>query len=99
MVAFLHGACTTWLRFMSEFSDDGAIAKATPEQIERAWMESTNDLCESAFGMFRQDSNVNPNMALMQYNARKMFKFNGKSDFLRKLGPKMRQFLRKVTRT
>ncbi|KAF8059554.1 hypothetical protein FPV67DRAFT_1709185, partial [Lyophyllum atratum] len=99
MVAFLRGARITWLRFMSEFRDDGALAKASPEQVERAWMESTNDLCESAFGMFRQDSKMNPSISLEQYNARKMFKFNRTSEFLRKLGPEMRQFLRKVTRT
>ncbi|KAF5387971.1 hypothetical protein D9615_000852 [Tricholomella constricta] len=99
MVAFLCGARVTWLRFMSEFADDGALAKATPEQIERAWMESTNDLCESAFGMFRQDSKANPNISLEHYNARKMFKFNGTSEFLRKMGPEMRAFLRRVTRT
>ncbi|KAG5647074.1 hypothetical protein DXG03_001444 [Asterophora parasitica] len=40
-------ARTAWLRFMLEFADDAPLAKATPEQIERAWMESTNDLPET----------------------------------------------------
>ncbi|KAF9003189.1 hypothetical protein BDZ89DRAFT_901335, partial [Hymenopellis radicata] len=98
MVAFLRGARETWLRFMSEFEEGGALAGASPENIERAWMESTNDLCESAFGMFRQCTKISPTISLAQYNARKMFKFNNTSEYLRKLGPKMRAFLRRITR-
>ncbi|THU79225.1 hypothetical protein K435DRAFT_698291 [Dendrothele bispora CBS 962.96] len=98
LIAFLKGARETWLRFSSEYADGGAISKATSEQIERAWMESTNDLCEGDFATFRQASRRNPTMSLVQYNSRKMFKKNGTSDYIRTLSPEMRQFLRKITR-
>ncbi|KAJ7189687.1 hypothetical protein GGX14DRAFT_382964, partial [Mycena pura] len=98
LIAFLTAAKETWLRFAEEFSPDGRLAAATFEQIERAWMEVTNDLCESSFGMFRQTAKANPTMTLSQHNARAMYKFNGTSDYLRKLGPGMRAFLRRITR-
>ncbi|THV05863.1 hypothetical protein K435DRAFT_744526 [Dendrothele bispora CBS 962.96] len=98
LVAFLKAARETWLRFTSEYAEDGAISKATPEQIERAWMESTNDLCEGNFAEFRQSSRRNPTLSISQYNSRKMFKINGTSEFIRSLSPEMRRFLRKITR-
>ncbi|KAH7874175.1 uncharacterized protein C8R40DRAFT_1171670 [Lentinula edodes] len=50
LIHFLKKAKESWLRFMSEFEGGGALSRATPEQIERAWMEKTNDLNEGAFG-------------------------------------------------
>ncbi|KAJ7200031.1 hypothetical protein GGX14DRAFT_572464 [Mycena pura] len=98
LVAFLVSAKVTWLRFSEEFSPDGRLASATLEQIERAWMEATNDLCEGSFGTFRQSSKMNPAMSLHQHNSRAMYKFNQTSDYLRALGPEMRAFLRRITR-
>ncbi len=49
LVSFCTGALETWERFTSEFLAGGAIDTATTEQIESAWMESTNDLNEGAF--------------------------------------------------
>ncbi|KAJ4501707.1 hypothetical protein C8R41DRAFT_928430 [Lentinula lateritia] len=99
LVHFLKKAKESWLRFMSEFEEGGALSRATPEQIERAWMEKTNDLNEGAFGSYRQTSRMNPTMSLDQYNARQMYKFNQTSAYLHTLSPEMRQWLRKITRT
>ena len=54
---------------MSEFEAGSPLSKATLEQIERAWMDKTNDLNKAAFGMFRQLARVNPTMSLAQYNS------------------------------
>ncbi|KAJ3780625.1 hypothetical protein GGU10DRAFT_380399 [Lentinula aff. detonsa] len=97
LVDFLMNAKVVWLRFSSEFEPGGAVANATPEQIERAWMLKTNDLNGSAFGMFRQAAKHNPTMSLAQYNSRKMYKLNQTSQFLCSLTPKMRKFLREIT--
>ncbi|KAJ3830598.1 hypothetical protein F5880DRAFT_1468091, partial [Lentinula raphanica] len=87
-----------WRRFMSEFEDGGLLSSATSEQIDRAFMEKTNDLNESAFGIYRQASRRNPTMSLVQHNSCQMYKFNQTSTFLRNLSPEMRQWLRKITR-
>ncbi|KAH7871962.1 uncharacterized protein C8R40DRAFT_1053615 [Lentinula edodes] len=99
LVHFLKRAKDSWLRFISEFEEGGSLSRATPEQIERAWMEKTNDLNEGAFRTYRQTSRANPTLSLTQYNARQMFKFNQTSAYLRTLNPAMRQWLRKITRT
>ncbi|KAE9385516.1 hypothetical protein BT96DRAFT_840599 [Gymnopus androsaceus JB14] len=98
LVHMLKRARDTWLRFSSEFEEEGAISLLTPEQIERAFMEKTNDLNEGEFGTYRQTSRDNPTMTVAQYNARQMFKFNQTSSYLRSLSPQMRQWLRKITR-
>ncbi|KAE9392032.1 hypothetical protein BT96DRAFT_1000732 [Gymnopus androsaceus JB14] len=92
---FLKNAKVVWLRFSSEFEPGGALANATPKQIERAWMLKTNNLNESAFGMFRQSAKHNLTMSLAQYNSWKMYKLNRTSEFLHSLSPKMRKFLQK----
>jgi len=94
----LEGAKVVWIQFTSEFRSDGALRNATPEQIENAFMEATNDLCEHDFGVFRQFSRVCPTISLVQYNARKMYQANRTSGYLRSLSPAMRKFLRKITR-
>ncbi|KAJ3983364.1 hypothetical protein F5890DRAFT_1413898, partial [Lentinula detonsa] len=85
-------------RFMSEFNEDGALSHATPEHIERAFMEKTNDFNEAAFGMYRQTARVNPTISPAQYNSRQMYKFNNTSNFLHSLSPKMHAWLRRITR-
>ncbi|KAK7034159.1 hypothetical protein R3P38DRAFT_3351366 [Favolaschia claudopus] len=97
-VTMLMGARVAWKRFSGEYTEDGAIAQATDEQMERAQMEKTNDRCESSFGVFRQEAKANPNMSLEVHNARQMFKFNKTSEYLRKLSPALRKFLRRVVR-
>ncbi|KAJ7620336.1 hypothetical protein FB45DRAFT_1033014 [Roridomyces roridus] len=98
LVAFLIGARATWIKFSKEFAPGGALEKATPEQIEEAWLSVTNDLCESSFGTWRQQSKANPTLSIHQHNARQMYKFNNTAEFLRSLSPDMRKFLRGVTR-
>ncbi|KAJ7649623.1 hypothetical protein FB45DRAFT_730809 [Roridomyces roridus] len=98
LVAFLIGARDKWIDFSEEFSPDGALAGATLEQIARAWMRMTNDLCEGEFGTWRQSAKANPSLSVVQHNSRQMYKFNNTSEYLRALGPEMRKFLRKVTR-
>ncbi|KAJ3845161.1 hypothetical protein F5878DRAFT_571952 [Lentinula raphanica] len=97
-VYFLKKARVVWLRFMSEFEEGSALSSATPEQIDRAFMEKTNDLNESAFGIYRQSSRRNPTMSITQHNSRQMYKFNQTSTFLHSLTPELRQWLRKITR-
>ncbi|KAJ3862512.1 hypothetical protein EV359DRAFT_65570 [Lentinula novae-zelandiae] len=99
LVHFLKRAKDSWLRFISEFKEGGSLSCATPEQIECAWMEKTNDLNEGAFGTYRQTSHANPTLSLTQYNAQQMFKFNQTSAYLHTLNPAMRQWLRKITCT
>ncbi|KAK6981256.1 hypothetical protein R3P38DRAFT_3234525 [Favolaschia claudopus] len=94
----LMGARVAWIRFSGEYTEDGAIAEATEEQMDRAQMEKTNDRCESSFGVFRQEAKANPNMSLEIHNARQMVKFNKASEYLRKLSPALRKFLRRVVR-
>jgi hypothetical protein len=97
-VAFLEGARETWSRFIEEFAENGAIWNASDNNIERAWMEVTNDLNESSFGIFRQVAKTNPNIALDTHNSRQMFKFNATGAYIRSLSPALRKFLRKITR-
>ncbi|KAJ3987892.1 hypothetical protein F5890DRAFT_1404170 [Lentinula detonsa] len=98
LIYFMKASCVVWLRFMSEFEEGGEISCATQEQIDRAFMEKTNDLNEAAFGMYHQTACVNPTISLSQYNSRQMYKFNGTSDFLQSLSPEMCRWLRKITR-
>ncbi|KAK0184073.1 hypothetical protein F5146DRAFT_1106155 [Armillaria mellea] len=63
----------TWERFTSEFLAGGAINTATSEQMEHAWMESTNDLNEGAFGNWRQTAQIQPNMSLNYFNALQIY--------------------------
>ncbi|KAJ3861927.1 hypothetical protein EV359DRAFT_46190, partial [Lentinula novae-zelandiae] len=91
LIHFLKKAKESWLQFMSEFEEGGALSRATPEKIERAWMEKTNDLNEGAFRSYRQTSRANPTLSLVQYNAQQMYKFNQTSSYLHTLSPAMRQ--------
>ncbi|KAK7027200.1 hypothetical protein R3P38DRAFT_2527033 [Favolaschia claudopus] len=42
----LMGARVAWKRFSGECSDEGDIAAATEDQMDRAQMEKTNDRCD-----------------------------------------------------
>ncbi|KAJ3973309.1 hypothetical protein EV361DRAFT_843701 [Lentinula raphanica] len=98
LIHFLQKARTVWHCFMSEFEAGRPLSVATEEQIERAYMEKTNDLNESAFGIWRQTNRHNPTLSVKQHNSRQMYKFNRTSEFLRTLSPEMRQWLWKVAR-
>ncbi|KAJ3747077.1 hypothetical protein DFH05DRAFT_1457516 [Lentinula detonsa] len=98
LIYFLRSSQVVWLRFMSEFDEYGALSHATPEQIEHAFMEKTNNLNEAAFGMYKQTARVNPTISLSQYNSRQMYKFNNTSNFLHSLSPEMHAWLQRITR-
>ncbi len=98
LVSFCTGALETWERFTSEFLAGGAIDTATLEQIECAWMESTNDLNEGAFGNWRQAARLQPNMSLDYFNALQMYRKNGASSYLKSLTPEEHKALRKLIR-
>ncbi|KAJ7702874.1 hypothetical protein B0H14DRAFT_2234033, partial [Mycena olivaceomarginata] len=83
MVAMLKAARETWVRFSSEFEEGGDIARATTSQRLRAWMQKTNDFCESDFGIFRQASRKNPNLSLVVHNSREMYARNGTSTYIK----------------
>ncbi|PBK79532.1 hypothetical protein ARMGADRAFT_879844, partial [Armillaria gallica] len=85
LVSFYTGALETWERFTFEFLAGGAIDTATTEQIESAWMESTNDLNEDAFGNWQQAACIQPNMSLNYFNTLQMYKKNGASSYLKSL--------------
>ncbi|KAJ3774381.1 hypothetical protein FB446DRAFT_639948 [Lentinula raphanica] len=101
LVHFLKSARVSWVRFSSKLLPGEPLypGQFSAEQLERAWMEKTNNLNEAAFGMFRQTARMTPTISIQQYNARKMYKMNSTSSFLRTLGPDMRKFLRKIART
>jgi hypothetical protein len=48
----------------------------TPENIEHAWLEATNDGNESELGIFRQAAKSAPNMSLAYHSAMRMYKAN-----------------------
>ncbi|KAK6984594.1 hypothetical protein R3P38DRAFT_2575671, partial [Favolaschia claudopus] len=74
-------ARVAWKRSSGEYSDEGDIAAATGDQMDRAQIEKTNDRCESSFGAFRQEAKISPNMSLEIHNSRQMYKFNRTSDY------------------
>ncbi len=98
MQAFCTGALSTWDRFTSEFDVNGALASATPEDIERAWMEATNEINEGNFGELRQGAKGSPTTSLPYHNALKMYKKNGTSYYLRALSPAERRGIRVIVR-
>ncbi len=96
LVSFCTGALETWERFTFEFLAEGAIDTTTTEQIESAWIESTNDLNEGAFGNWQQAARIRPNMSLNYFNALQMYKKNGASSYLKSLTPEEHKALRKL---
>ncbi|KAJ7788783.1 hypothetical protein B0H14DRAFT_2316510, partial [Mycena olivaceomarginata] len=98
MVALLKAARESWVHFSSEYKEGGDIAKATAVQRLRAWMEKTNDFCESDFGIFRQASRKNPNLSLVVHNSRQMYARNGTAAYIKQCSPAIRRFLRRMAR-
>ncbi|KAJ7131749.1 hypothetical protein C8R43DRAFT_895756 [Mycena crocata] len=98
IVQLCQGELDAWARFDTEWRPDGAIAKLTPENIERAWIEATNDGNESELGGLRQGSRPAPNMSLPYYSALRMYKANNTSDFLKSMSVNDRQLIRAQVR-
>ncbi|KAJ7469882.1 hypothetical protein B0H11DRAFT_1654726, partial [Mycena galericulata] len=94
VVAYCKGALATWHRFDTEWDDEGPIAKLSPDNIERAWLEVTNDGNESELGIFRQAAKSAPNMSLAYHSAMRMYKANKTSEFLPTLSAQDRQAIR-----
>jgi hypothetical protein len=94
VVAYCKGALETWPRFDTEWSDDGPISKLSPENIERAWLEVTNDGNESELGILRQAAKSAPNMSLAYHSALQMYKANKTSEYIKTLPASDRQAIR-----
>jgi len=82
LVAFCGGAHETWKQFTSEYTPGGLIDEATQEEKDLAWMPSTNDVNEGALGQFRVMIRRQPQLTLLQYNARTMFARNNTAAFM-----------------
>ncbi|KAG6805714.1 hypothetical protein H0H92_014278, partial [Tricholoma furcatifolium] len=61
----------------------GAIALATTEERDLAYLNATNDDNEGALGTLRIRSRHAPNMTLHQHKARTMYKPNGTGKYIR----------------
>ncbi|GBE77601.1 hypothetical protein SCP_0104810 [Sparassis crispa] len=81
-VAFLEGALITWERFTEEFTPGGAIDQATSEELDEAWMFSTNDDNEGALGGLRLWKRRNPNGTQAYFNAQKKHDHNDTANFM-----------------
>lgn len=98
IVTYCKGALKTWSRFDTEGREEDPISQLTPENIEHAWLEVTNDGNESALGQFRQSAKSAPNMTLAYHNALRMYKANNTSEFAMTLTPDARQIVQAQTR-
>ncbi|KAJ7875910.1 hypothetical protein B0H14DRAFT_2228209, partial [Mycena olivaceomarginata] len=98
VVAYCKGAIATWDRFDTEWSEEGPISKLSPENIERAWLEVTNDGNESHLGIYRGAAKSAPNMSLAYHSALQMYKTNNTSDYLASLDATARQAIRAQVR-
>jgi len=99
LVAFFKGAQGTWKRFTSEYAPGGLIDEATEEEKNRAWMPPTNDVNEGALGSFRVMMRRQPQLTLLQYNARAMFKKNNTAEFMDdKFSEETHQYIRGLAR-
>ncbi|KAJ7474992.1 hypothetical protein FB451DRAFT_1034862 [Mycena latifolia] len=98
VVAYCKGTLATWSRFDTEWSEEGPISKLSPENIERAWLEVTNDGNESELGIYRQAAKSAPNMSLAYHSALRMYKANGTSEYVKTLSAPARQALRAQVR-
>ncbi|KAJ7043002.1 hypothetical protein C8F04DRAFT_1251176 [Mycena alexandri] len=98
IVGYCKAALIIWGRFDTEWADDGPISTLSQENIERAWLEVTNDGNESELGILRQASKSAPNMSLAYHNAMRMYKANKTSAFLPTLTPQDRQIIRAQVR-
>lgn len=82
LVAFCKGAQESWRRFTSEYAPGGLIDEATQEQKDFAWMPTTNDINEGALGQFCVMLRHQPQLTLLQYNAKTMFARNNTAVFM-----------------
>ncbi|KDR70414.1 hypothetical protein GALMADRAFT_214510 [Galerina marginata CBS 339.88] len=82
LVAFFGGALESWKRFTSEYTPGGLIDEATQDERDLAWMPTTNDVNEGALGQFRVMMRRQPQLTLLQYNARTMFSRNNTAAFM-----------------
>ena len=99
LVAFFKGAKETWKRFTSEYAPGGLIDEATEEEKDRAWMPTTNDVNEGALGSFRVMIRQQPQLTLLQYNARAMFNRNNTAKFMEeKFSDNTHQYIRELAR-
>ncbi|KAJ7824394.1 hypothetical protein B0H14DRAFT_2369645, partial [Mycena olivaceomarginata] len=98
IVAYCKGALATWIRFDTEWSEDGPISKLSAENIERAWLEVTNDGNESELGIYRQAAKPAPNMSLAYHSALRMYKANKTSEYVTTLDATTRQAIRAQVR-
>lgn len=98
IVAYCKGALATWIRFDTEWSEDGPISKLSAENIERAWLEVTNDGNESELGIYRQGAKLAPNMLLAYHSALQMYKANKTSEYVTTLDATTRQAIRAQVR-
>ncbi|KAJ6596414.1 hypothetical protein DFH09DRAFT_905302, partial [Mycena vulgaris] len=89
VIAYCKGALATWPRFNIEWSEEGPISKLSPENIERAWLEVTNDGNESELGILRQGVRSTPNMSLAYHNALRMYKANKTSEYVKTLAARI----------
>jgi len=95
--AFFKGAQETWKRFTSEYAPGGLIDEATEEEKDRAWMPTTNDVNEGALGSFRVMMRRQPQLTLLQYNARAMFSRNNTAEFMEeKFSDNTHQYIREL---
>ncbi|KAJ7197444.1 hypothetical protein GGX14DRAFT_374928 [Mycena pura] len=99
IVAYCKGALLAWDRFDTEWRADGPIASLSQENIERAWLEVTNDGNESELGIYRGAAKSAPNMSLEFHSAMRMYKANKTSTFQSTLDPQTRQAIRVHVRT
>ncbi|KAJ7444142.1 hypothetical protein B0H11DRAFT_1747684 [Mycena galericulata] len=93
VVAFCQGALDAWARFDTEWREDGAVSKLSPANVERAWLEATNNGNEGELGGYRQASRISPNMLLSYHSAMRMYKANKTSDFAKGLSAQDRQVI------
>ncbi|KAF8221462.1 hypothetical protein L208DRAFT_1531982, partial [Tricholoma matsutake] len=96
LIAFFKGALETWDCFSSEFADGKAISQLSEAEKNPVFIPATNDHNEGALGSVQQTWQHAPNMMISQYNARALYKQNGRGSFIRSvLGPQDCRFLRK----
>ena len=82
LVAFLKGAAETWERFTEEFAPGSDISNATDDELDQAWMMSTNDANEGALGAYRLWTRQNPRGTQAYFNAQKRHHENDTQDFM-----------------
>ncbi|KAJ7772805.1 hypothetical protein B0H14DRAFT_2402084, partial [Mycena olivaceomarginata] len=80
VIAYCKGALATWTRFTAEWAEDGPISKLSPENIERAWLEVTNDGNESELGITLLFSRSAPNQSPAYHSALRMYKASKTSE-------------------